>query len=343
MGQVYNRSKMDNLQDIMVREVDLFVKALQLKTACSNVELATACRALEADIICELTLSSPSNTHTVPTLFPKARFSFGVSIGAMKAWAAGQPLRMIVNNDEKAKWMPVVSDFSCFERIMALIKAKLVSFPGLVAWLEWLERTIFTMWGWQSSYTASMEEWEAWADEGLARVLPPTEHQGCISSPNLIQTLLNSGLHPQAALCEARENIGPGTDTTSATMAHILFALANNPEYQATLRHELEVLNFPTDMTSLESIPKLRACVKEGIRWTGAAAAMLPRIVPDGGVWLSGKFLPAGVWHFISRISCKYLSLTIFCTRRSSHLRRSGTCMIEMRSQTRHTLIHFDG
>lgn len=140
-----------------------------------------------------------------------------------------------------------------------------------------------------------MRDWEQWAKEGLARALYPEQSKEQIASPNLIQTLLKSGLHPQTALCEARENIGPGTDTTSATLAHILYALARNPVYQGKLRSELEALAFPTDVTSLESIPKLRSCVCEGIRWTGAAAAMLPRIVPVGGAWLDGKFLPEGV------------------------------------------------
>lgn len=48
-------------------------------------------------------------------------------------------------------------------------------------------------------------------------------------------------------------------------------------------------------MSSLENIPRLKACVKEGIRWAGAAAAMLPRVVPQGGVELCGKFIPEGV------------------------------------------------
>lgn len=172
----------------------------------------------------------------------------------------------------------------------------------MVTALERLEHLVFNIWGWQTCYTASMRDWEQWTNEGLARALYPYQSKEQIASPNLIQTLLKSGLHPQTALCEARENIGPGTDTTSATLAHILYALAKNPVYQGTLRSELEALAFPTDVTSLESIPKLRACVCEGIRWTGAAAAMLPRIVPEGGAWLDGKFLPEGV-----SISCRLI------------------------------------
>ncbi|KAG8668308.1 hypothetical protein FPOAC2_07583 [Fusarium poae] len=48
-------------------------------------------------------------------------------------------------------------------------------------------------------------------------------------------------------------------------------------------------------MTTLENVPRLQAFVKEGIRWAGAAAAMLPRIVPPGGIELHGTFIPEGI------------------------------------------------
>lgn len=59
MGQLYNRSKMDNLHDLMLQTVTSFVEALKLHTG-SDVELVTACRALEADVICKsLYLATP--------------------------------------------------------------------------------------------------------------------------------------------------------------------------------------------------------------------------------------------------------------------------------------------
>ena len=99
----------------------------------------------------------------------------------------------------------------------------------------------------------------------------------------------------QCALSEAKEMLGPGTDTTSATLSHILWALSLNQAFQIDLFLALEQAKWPTDMTALESVPVLVACVKEGIRWTGAAAAMLPRIVPKGGALLSGTFVAGGV------------------------------------------------
>lgn len=112
--------------------------------------------------------------------------------------------------------------------------------------------------------------------------------------------MIASNLPGSCALSEAKEMLGPGTDTTSASLAHILWALAHDHSYQAALTAELEAAAWPTDMASLESIPRLRAAVKEGIRWTSAAAAMLPRIVPEGGAELAGTFIPGGVCLEIS-------------------------------------------
>ncbi|KAJ4386479.1 hypothetical protein N0V93_009376 [Gnomoniopsis smithogilvyi] len=263
---------MDNLHDMMNEVVASFVHTIKSKVD-TQVEVVSACRALEADVICKssgLILKSPLKN-----------FELTFVSSPVQLWGVNRGNTCLVSR--------LTSRHGHEERRKGKMDAL-----GTIAALERLERLIFKLSGWQTSYTASMQEWEQWTDEGLARALSPERSEKRIASPSLIETLLKSGVHPQTALCEARENIGPGTDTTSATLAHILYALAKNPPYQATLRDELKILAFPTDITSLESIPKLRACIYEGIRWTGAAAAMLPRIVPEEGAWLDGKYLPGG-------------------------------------------------
>ncbi|RSL89927.1 hypothetical protein CEP51_001012 [Fusarium floridanum] len=225
-----------------------------------SVDLAVASRALEADIM--------------------STFSFGKSIEAVDSWAKGKELEMVAKNDLKATWMPVFTNF-----------------PLLCELLEQLEDIIFRVSGVRSAYTKGLAEFQQWCRDSWQMALSEDseiEDPG-ISSPNLIQSLCKSGLHAETALSEAKENLGPGTDTTSATLAHILWALAQNPDYQKALYEDLTAVSFSTDMTTLENVPRLQACVKEGIRWAGAAAAMLPRIVPPGGIELHGKFIPEGV------------------------------------------------
>lgn len=115
------------------------------------------------------------------------------------------------------------------------------------------------------------------------------------SSISFLKAMAGSRLSTQSALSEAKEMLGPGTDTTSATLSHILWALSFNKSLQDNLFLDLDEAKWPTDMTALESIPLLVACVKEGIRWTGAEAAMLPRIVPKGGSLLAGRYVAGGV------------------------------------------------
>jgi cytochrome P450 len=129
-----------------------------------------------------------------------------------------------------------------------------------------------------------------WADENSKR-----SGNGEKGETSFISTMTRVQIPFQAALSEAKEMLGPGTDTTSATLAHILWALSLNQSFQAELVSDLATAGWPIDMAQLEAIPRLVACVKEGIRWTGAAAAMLPRVVPRGGTRLGGKFLPGGV------------------------------------------------
>lgn len=121
--------------------------------------------------------------------------------------------------------------------------------------------------------------------------------------------MLASRLSAPSALSEAKEMLGPGTDTTSATLAHILWGLAHDLTYQETLIQDLIDAQWPIGMSSLKSIPRLRAAVKEGIRWTGAAAAMLPRVIPEGGFTLAGTFIPGGVGDLFKR------ELVILCCK----------------------------
>jgi len=70
-------------------------------------DLSWACRALEADIVCEMIFFSCLDA--IQTLTDVAEFSFSTPIGALDALDQDLPLDMVAMNDEKATWMPVVS------------------------------------------------------------------------------------------------------------------------------------------------------------------------------------------------------------------------------------------
>ncbi|RAO73929.1 uncharacterized protein BHQ10_009941 [Talaromyces amestolkiae] len=203
-----------------------------------------------------------------------SEFSFGEAIGAVDAWHDRKELDMVSANDEIATWMPLLTNF-----------------PGLFGALSSLRYILKKTTGCQIPDSRHLQDFRGWAEKTCRSALlekTPYNH-------NLIHTLTRSGLPLKTALSEAKENLGPGTDTTSATLAHIIWALSHNLQFQGRLFQDLQNIRFSSAISDLEAVPRLRACVKEGIRWTGAAAVMLPRIVPQGGIELHGKFIPEGV------------------------------------------------
>ncbi|CAK7210019.1 hypothetical protein SCUCBS95973_000651 [Sporothrix curviconia] len=256
MGQLYNRSRVPLLEELMVKHIAHWMRCIARSS--QAVDLAVSCRALEADII--------------------SHFSFGITVGAVDAWAAGRELASVAKNDELAQWMPIITNL-----------------PGLWSTLESLQARIASVTGHQPALWRGLHAFEQWSHKAFDVSMKQGKVEGSLSpSPILVETLVRSGLPPRTALAEAKENMGPGTDTTSASLAHVLWALAHNPGFQEALFRDLQQTGFATDMASLEGVPRLRACVKEGVRWAGAAAAMLPRVVPAGGVELHGTFLPEG-------------------------------------------------
>ena len=69
--------------------------------------------------------------------------------------------------------------------------------------------------------------------------------------------MIQSRLPAQSAFSEAKEMLGPGTDTTSATLTHILWGLAHDTGYQEALAQDLARAGWPTEMSALEVVPRL--------------------------------------------------------------------------------------
>lgn len=109
MGQLYNQSKVDNLEQLMLHHISLWLDGANIKS--NGFDVVPACRALEADIMCWYNGSSFKELRVL-TDNKSADFSFGTPIGAVDAWRKGEQLGMVAMNDEKATWMPVVRSIS---------------------------------------------------------------------------------------------------------------------------------------------------------------------------------------------------------------------------------------
>ena len=96
------------------------------------------------------------------------------------------------------------------------------------------------------------------------------------------------------------QNIGAGSDTTSVSLASVIYHLMRNPKQLATLRQELTeaaengTASSPITFQEAQALPYLQACIKEGLRLHPATGLPLLRVVPAGGATIAGTFFTAG-------------------------------------------------
>ncbi|KAJ5015941.1 Cytochrome P450 monooxygenase cypX [Colletotrichum sp. SAR 10_99] len=111
----------------------------------------------------------------------------------------------------------------------------------------------------------------------------------------LFQAEKDEGSLTDMDICvEAAAFMIAGTDTTSNTLTHGIWAVLLRPELQTALENEVLGLSDNFTDAELERLPVLHAVIEETLRLYGAAPTPLPRVVPTGGIQLGGYHLPAG-------------------------------------------------
>ncbi|CAI6095293.1 unnamed protein product [Clonostachys chloroleuca] len=122
-------------------------------------------------------------------------------------------------------------------------------------------------------------------DTFLKKVLD-LEKEGRLKQPNLLDA--------------CGSNIGAGSDTTAVTLSSALYHLYKNPDKLEKLRHEIDqkakqgVISDPLTFQEAQDMPYLQAVIKETLRIHPAVGTILPRVVPQGGMELSGIYFPEG-------------------------------------------------
>lgn len=95
-------------------------------------------------------------------------------------------------------------------------------------------------------------------------------------------------------------NIIAGSDTNASALTAILYCLLKHPRCFAKLREEISSsrhvgeLSSPPTFKQTQSLPYLQAVVQESMRLFPAVGLPLQRVVPPGGVQISGHFISAG-------------------------------------------------
>jgi cytochrome P450 len=98
----------------------------------------------------------------------------------------------------------------------------------------------------------------------------------------------------------AGQNIGAGSDTTSASLSAIFYYLCQNSEVMKKLRLELAKAKEKGELSDLAKyqeaakLPYLQAVIKEGMRLHPVASFPMPRVVPKGGATLVGRHFREG-------------------------------------------------
>ncbi|KAJ5225369.1 hypothetical protein N7468_006594 [Penicillium chermesinum] len=89
-----------------------------------------------------------------------------------------------------------------------------------------------------------------------------------------------------------------GSDTTSTTLAAVLFYLTRNPAALAKLNQEVRnafaSVEDIVSGTQLNELVYLKACIDEALRLAPAVPGAIPREVMQGGAVVDGVLLPAG-------------------------------------------------
>ena len=96
-------------------------------------------------------------------------------------------------------------------------------------------------------------------------------------------------------------NFGAGVETIGITVSTLIAAVVRNG-CQDSIYNEIDTalqegrLSKTPKLRELQdTLPYLNACIQESMRLHAVVGMPLVRVVPDGGVELEGKFLPAGV------------------------------------------------
>ncbi|KAH6616598.1 cytochrome P450 [Boeremia exigua] len=91
--------------------------------------------------------------------------------------------------------------------------------------------------------------------------------------------------------------VGAASDTVSASLQSFFYHLIRHPQHLATAKQEIADANLTEDIVAYANaskLPFLQACLKEGWRMFPPVPFGLARVVPTGGVTISGRYFEPG-------------------------------------------------
>lgn len=131
--------------------------------------------------------------------------------------------------------------------------------------------------------------------------------------PDILQSLIDSEdpetgarLNNDEIAAECMSLLFAGMDTTANTLTWTLYELLRNPSIYELVENEIlnEFPNFNEPISvekAKSSLKYLDAVLLESMRLYPVASGGMPRIVPEGGITVSGYYLPEKVTNFYNK------------------------------------------
>jgi len=95
-----------------------------------------------------------------------------------------------------------------------------------------------------------------------------------------------------------------GSETTATTLTGVTYLLLSHPEkYQALVR-EVRGKFDSMEQITIEEVNKMEymiACLQEGLRYYPPVPTGFPRVVPPGGDYISGHYVPGGTSVYVAQ------------------------------------------
>lgn len=195
-------------------------------------------------------------------------------------------------------FMDAQADDGSFKAIESALKS--ASWVGQLPWIFWLNDYLTPIFGNQLSLNNRHDSIRTLATKEIAaRKDRGSDRKDILSKLFAAQKEKPIELDDAAVASMATSNIFAGSDTTAISTRAIIYYLLKNPEYKQRLIEEIDdlrrqgKLSDPVRLDEADKMPYLQAVMYEALRCHPAAGMSLPRDVPEGGVTIAGKYLPA--------------------------------------------------
>ncbi|EJC97643.1 cytochrome P450 monooxygenase pc-bph [Fomitiporia mediterranea MF3/22] len=161
-------------------------------------------------------------------------------------------------------------------------------------------RPIARLLPWYAEGSKDVEDLAGLAVAAVAKRLAiPTDRADILSKLQQGRHEDGSPMSREELTADALTVLIAGSDTTSNSTCALMYYITSNPRVQAKLQKELDeaLVSFDDPVTSYDLVnhlPYLDAVIHEGLRVHSTLGVGLPRLVPEGGLTVCGKWFPEG-------------------------------------------------